>query len=272
LETAGLHIKLLRIPGAKDPDEYIKTYGAAAFSKLLDQSEEHMEYTLRQLQEKYVLTDDRQRVEFAKEAAEQIASLPSPVEREVYAARAGEAAGIEKDAILLEVNRAFKRRVSKQKKKQERQDLLPAVQVQPRARELRYTNLRSARAEEGVLRLLLLDESLFPAVEDLTEEQFSSPFLGKLFAILCRRKQEGASLAPAAFAEELSAEELSHLAEMLEKPESLSAGAAALGDYRAVITKEQMTKAGESDEAFLLAARGAYQKKKSMGDVYYERG
>ena len=39
LERAGLQVKILRMKGAKDPDEFLKKNGADAFRALLNQSE-----------------------------------------------------------------------------------------------------------------------------------------------------------------------------------------------------------------------------------------
>jgi DNA primase len=267
LEKAGLKVKVLQIQGAKDPDEYIKTYGRDGFLQLLDRSEEHMDYILSQIRHKYRLEEDAQKIEFAREAAEIISGLVSPVERNVYAIRVADIAGIDQDAVLQEVTRAYKRKMSRVQKKQERKHLLPSQQVQPKSRELKYDNLRSARAEEGILRLLLLDDTLFREVEDLSCNHFSSPFLGKIYEILSERQKMGRSIQLGALADDLTSDELSHLASILEKPEVLSSGKQALADYRAIIDREQITKAGESDEQLLLAAREQYQKTKSMGDV-----
>ena len=59
------------------------------------------------------------------------------------------------DAIKLEVQKAFKKRIAREKKKQEAQDLAPAKQQQPHVKGIRYDNVRSAMAEEGLLRLVL---------------------------------------------------------------------------------------------------------------------
>ena len=263
LEKAGLQVRVLQIQGAKDPDEYIKTFGRDSFAQKLEQSEDHIEYTLANIQKKYHLAEDSQKIDFVQDAAQMIADLPSPVEREVYAGRVSIIASIEKDAVLQEVNRAFKKKLSQVKKKHEKSSLLPTKTAQPKQRELRYDNLRSALAEEGVLRLLLLDESLYQRVHGLTEEQFSSPFLGKLYRILCRRREEGRSIQIGALADELTPEEVSHLSLLLEKPEDISRGSQAMADYLAIIAQEQYTKAGETDEILLLAARENYQKKKA---------
>ena len=40
LKKCDLQVKVLRIPGAKDPDEFIKARGADAFRNLIERSEE----------------------------------------------------------------------------------------------------------------------------------------------------------------------------------------------------------------------------------------
>ena len=266
LEKTGLKVKVLRIQGAKDPDEYIKTFGRESFIKLLDRSEDHMEYTLTQLQSRYNLAEDGQKIEFARAAAQTVAALPSPVEREVYAGRVAQMTGIEKAAMLQEVARAFKKQISQEKKKQERREMLPVQQVQPKARELRYDNIRSARAEEGVLSLLMTDETLFRQVDGLAPQQFSSPFLGKVFALLRERHEEGGSLHLGALAGVLTGEEISQLSAILTRGAVHQNSGRAMADYRRIIETEELARAGETDEAALLAARETYQKIKGMGD------
>lgn len=134
-----------------------------------------MDYRLEQIRKKYDLSDDSQKVGFLQEAAQLLSSLPSAVEREIYGRHAAETAGVSPEAVAQEVKKAFQRRLRKEQKQQERRDLTPAIQFQPRARGLRYENIRSARAEEGVLRLLLIDPSLHRELTQLRPEEFSSP-------------------------------------------------------------------------------------------------
>ncbi len=77
---------------------------------------------------------------------------------------------------------------------------------------MRYDNIRSARAEEGVLRLILLDSSLLEETEGLTGSEFSSPLLGRIFDLLRSRAAEGLSTQLPALAGALEPEEMAHLA------------------------------------------------------------
>lgn len=265
LERTGLKVRVLRFSGAKDPDEFIRTNGAEAFAKLLDQSENYVDYRLSQLQEKYRLDDPVEKTAFAQAAAEMLAELDSPVEREVYAGKVSESTGIGKDALLQEIDRCRKQRLRQAKKKQTRRDMTPTVQAQPRERQLRYENLRSARAEEGILRLLMLDGTLLPACSSLEPERFSAPHLGKMYAVLRDRLQQGRPTQLGMLEGELEPEEVRLLAEILRQPEALEKGRQAMGDYCAVVRQEYQ-KRNETDEAALLAARERLQKKKSIGD------
>lgn len=264
LEKAGLKVKVLRVTGAKDPDEFIKAYGRDAFARLLDSSEDRMDYRLTQIQKKYDLTDDGQRIGFLQEAAQLVSTLPSAVEREIYAGHAAQTAGVTHDAMKLEVERALKGRLRKAKKQQERRDLTPASQLQPKARSLRYENLRSARAEEGLIRLLMLDPGLVNRMEGITGEEFSSPLLGRAFDALRRRAEEGLSTRLAALAEDFSGEEMDHLAQVAAQPQAAASSGQAIADYISVIRGERLLRGGgEQGDDLLLAAQKRYQQKKA---------
>ena len=268
LEKAGLKVRVLRVSGAKDPDEFIKAYGPDAFLKLLDQSENQVDYRLDQLRAKFNLEDDGQRVAFLQEAAQLLSTLPSPVEREIYGGHAAQAAKVSPEVMAQEVKKAFSRRVRKQQKQQERRDLTPAVQLQPKQRGLRYENIRSARAEEGVIRLLLLDPSLAGDMEQLREEDFSSPLLGKAYALLFRRARDGLSTQLPLLAGELTGEEMDHLAYVAGQPESLANSRRSLADYIAVIRGEALKRSGVSGDDLLLAAQQKnFQKKAYMEET-----
>ena len=266
LEKTGLKVRVLRVTGAKDPDEYIKTYGPEAFGRLLDRSENYMEYNLDQLESKYDLNDPVQKAEYARAAAEMLARLDSPVEQEVFAAQVSQRTGVGKDAVLQEIKQARNRSLRAAKRKQDRRDLTPLNQIQPRDRQLRYDNPRSARAEEGILRLLMMDSALIGELTGLEPEDFSSSHLGHIYDVLRSRLTAGRSAQLGALEGELTPEETSLLAEILRQPANLAGAAQALADYRAVMAREKWKGQADVDEATLLAARDTIRKKNQIGD------
>ena len=151
LKEAGVAIKILRIPQAKDPDEFIKKFGREKFARLLDASEADTEYRLLQAQSGLDLTQDEGRVAYLKRAVKLLAEVSGNIEREIYIARTAKQVGIPADALGLEVSRVRKALIAKKKKEQERQEMFPLSQKGSAARELRYENPKSAVAEEKLL-------------------------------------------------------------------------------------------------------------------------
>ena len=274
LKNANLNVRVLQLPNAydaegnllkQDPDDFVKKFGPAAFEKCLNGSAGQNDYRLDSLLQKHSLADEEGRMAFLREAVETVAALQSAIEREIYGNKAAAAAGISGAAFAQEVERYRKNRAWQAKKKQTRKDLTPAAQLQPKEREMRYDNVRSARAEEGVLRLLLLEPALFPEAARITPEQFSSPVLGKVFKLLCQRYRQGRSTQLAALAGELTPAEMSHLAAVMDQPESLAHGQQAMKDYIETIETESVKRLETDGTDPLLAAREKYREKKGYG-------
>ena len=262
LEKLDLRVRVLRMEGAKDPDEYIKTFGADAFRNLLKASENHIEYRLQSVQNQYDLAVDEQKVAFLKEAAGVIAQLPGSVEREVYAMRIASKTGVPDAVVLDEVARQRKRKLSQARRSQEREQLRPARNLQTAVRGVRYENPRSAAAEEGVVRLLYLDPGLFQGRDLPKAEQFSSPELRHLYTALLERCGTGGPVSIAALGDVLTPEETSLLTSVIQKPEVLSNGAQALDDYIKIIRAESCIDRGAPD---LLAFANQLKEQKGYG-------
>ena len=273
LNNSEFSVKVLQLPRRlvdgeyvkQDADDFIKYQGADAFERLLTGSENGVEFRMEQVAGKYDLASDEARVAYCEEISSLLAGLPSAVEREIYTVRAAETAKISPEAMRLEVQRAFKRRLSQEKRTELRRDLNPAAQLQPKERTLRYDNIRSARAEEGLLRLLILDESLFPAQPPLREEQFSSPLLGRAFALLWQAREDGRAVTPAVLSEALTPKEMSHISAVCQQPESPQHARQALADYIRIVQEESDKRAGRQAADPLLAATEKYKDKKGTG-------
>ena len=271
LNNTEFTVRVLKLPRRladgeyvkQDADDFIKFQGAPAFERLLSGSENGVEFRMAQVAAKYDLRSDQGRIDYTAEISQVLSELDNAVEREVYANRAAEAAGLSPDAMRQEVERAVRRRRYNARKKQERQELSPALTVQPVQRGSRYTNLRSAMAEEGVIRLLHLDPALFGDTPPLQPEEFSSPLLGKVYGTMWRQRHNRSGLS--ALTAELTGEEMSHLTTLLQKPESTANASQALADYIRVIREEQAKRDGSGVDPLLLAKETFKDKKRYGG-------
>lgn len=273
LKNADFAVKVLQLPRRRneegelvkqDADDFIKYQGAAAFENLLNGSSNQVEYRLEVIQNKYDLSADDQRAAFLQEAAAMIATLSSPVEREIYGNRAAMVAGVSGDTMAAEVEKSRRSAVNKARRQEERQALTPVNNFQPKERELRYSNVRSARAEEGVIRLLLLDPSLYAKTTKLTEEKFSSPYLFKVYCLLLDRWRAGETPRIPLLTGDLSQDEMNRLVQLLDQPETVQNTQKALGDYIEIIEAEWAKRRAGGVDA-LLAVR-EQKRKKAMED------
>ena len=252
LKDSEFSVKVLKLPDRMvdgqavkiDADDFIKLHGPEAFEQLLKGSGGGMEYRLMELTTRFDFADDGQRVEYLKAACELIAALGSPVEREVWARRAAEPAGVTGEAVIREAERLRKKKLSGEKKQYERASARPASQAQPQEKALRYENIVSARAEEGILRLLLQDPALIQSCA-LPEEEFSSPFLRKLYAALHRRQEEGLSLNPSALLSALPEGEAAQLTQILQTQVTPGSAREALADCLRVVHTEYVKRSGD---------------------------
>ena len=186
----GVHVKVLTIRDAKDPDEFIKNFGAKRFKMLMDGSSNAIDFKLSKIGSRYDLETDDGKVGYLKEAANLLASIYNPIERDVYASKTAHDLGISKDAFLLQIKSVIKRRQQKEKRK----DTLKIAAAEPVGAPPdpeRSRNLKAAVIEERILAILLKNPDYFMDISHkLKEEDFVTQSNRKIYAVLAERLQE----------------------------------------------------------------------------------
>ncbi len=261
LEKAGLQVKVLQIKDAKDPDEFLKRFGPDRFRMLLEESSNRVEYQLNAIRKKYDLSIDDQKIRYVHEAADLICTLDSSIKREVYGGRVAESAGISLEAMKLEIDKAYKRRTNAEKKKQEKIDLEPMRNLQPKERSIRYDNMKSARAEEVVIAQIIREPALLDVCGTLREEQFSVSLLGRAYAQLKKRHSQGMEVSLSVL-EDITPEEASHLAGICQR-QTGPVNEDALRDCVKTIAYEAQSRQVSSDDD-LLALRNRMKESKGF--------
>ncbi len=265
LKRAGLDVRILRMDGAKDPDEFIKKFGREKFAKLIEGALGATEYKLGNAKSRHNLDDENGKVAYLKEAIAQLATLSSAVEREIFAGRIAQETKVSRDAILEEAERERKRLIRKQKRDEERRALDPISAIMPTERSARYKNPRSAVAEEGLLSIAATNHDVaMRAVASLSSEMFSSELLGRLFSLITERAGNGLETDMSAISQKFSPEETTHLAAVFAR--HLGERAESFRDYIETIKREHMKNTAISGETDIAAAAEFYRKKKGLGN------
>ena len=216
--NSPVKVGVLQIPGAKDPDEYIKKYGAERFKALLDGVGNALDFRLGRLRSQYDLSQDAQRLEYVKQAVDLLAERSSPTEQEVYAGRLAEETNISKTAIMTQLETAVKRVGSKRRYEKKKAVLQSGEMNQIK---VSYTAggsqaLGIVSAQQRLLAAILREPQYLDLVKDqLTAEQFIQPQQKELYEAMLRCREQGVEIsltALHAFAGEEALNELSHLA------------------------------------------------------------
>ncbi len=262
LEKAGLQVKVLKMKDAKDPDEFLHKFGADKFQLLLEDASNRVEYQLNAIRRNYDIREDDQRVKFIQECAILISTLGSSVQREVYGSRIAQEGGITYEAMALEISKAYKNRQRKEQREQAKIDLAPVRNTQPKARSIRYDDVKSARAEEALIAMAMYQSALLDQCGDLQPEEFSVPLFARVYGQMRSRHDRGLAVGISQL-EELSSDESSHIAAVCQA-HSQKVNEEAFADYVRTIQQRHQRKAGASDEA-LLAMRS---RKKQHGGYH----
>ncbi|MBQ8263666.1 MAG: DNA primase [Oscillospiraceae bacterium] len=262
LEKLDIKVKVLRLEGAKDPDEFIKYKGPEAFRKLLEGSENQLDYRLKNILDKYDLNVDEQKIDFLREASELAARIPDAVKRQVYSMRIASMSGMKEEVISSDVERRRKRIVNAARRTETQRETQPEKLLQPRSRSIHYEDTESAVAEEGLIRLLYLEHELVKKAELPPKEDFSSQTLGDIYAAIRSGLEKGEHVSVDTLSASLTNDELGLLVSILQKPEVLKRSEQSLRDYIDKIKDRKLIRTGSTD---LNAMAKQLQKTKGYG-------
>lgn len=164
LSKAGVQVKVIQIPNAKDPDEYIKKFGPQRFKLLLEGSVNSIEYTISAIRQKYDLESDDGKMNCLNELAAMLTAIPNEISRDVYISRIAADFDTSKEALASQVNYLRKRK----RRESEKKAMLDPFAVNPSGggqksinTMQRQNNIKYARAEDGILAALVLNPDYF---------------------------------------------------------------------------------------------------------------
>lgn len=100
INEAGGRSRVIRLKGAKDPDEYINKNGVEKFKEAVKKSVPSTEFRISLIKSKYDITATDGKVRFLDEAVNVLTSIKDPVEVDAYMNKISDETDINKQAIL----------------------------------------------------------------------------------------------------------------------------------------------------------------------------
>lgn len=156
LSEVGLETRVLKLDGAKDPDEYIKSFGKDRFALLLKDTKSEFDFRFENILKKYDTRLVDEKLKAIEEIEGVIAQVPSAAGREVYIGVVAEKMGISAEMIRRDVEKRTKR-AQKATERRETERLIAASQgIGDRVNTDFVKNPQAASCEEKILGILLL--------------------------------------------------------------------------------------------------------------------
>lgn len=190
LSEAGLHTRILKVQDAKDPDEYIRKFGATRFKLLLDNSGGAINFELARCREGLDLATEQGKFDFLRRTVQVLAGIRNEMEREVYLSRIAKEEEISLDILHSQVKAQLRKSYYTEKKQNWNAMMAKSSfrdELNPEAPKYQ----REAKAEEQILAYLFLHPDLLPEVEKrLKPEHFFTSLHRKIYEVFCERMPE----------------------------------------------------------------------------------
>ena len=223
LEEAGIDAKVLKMTGAKDPDEYIKKYGAEAFRKIIEESRGKFEFMLDGVRAKYDVSNPAEKIKAVSDVTAYIASVPSSVEREIYTDRAAKEFALSRQSISNDIDAQRKKTARLNAKKQHGELIRVTSGIGDRVNPDFAKAPKGARLEENVLGMIFIHNGYISLETDgrsLTEEDFVTP-LGKRLFVCAAQNTAGDGFTPSMLNESFTQDEISRVYKMIAERNEL---------------------------------------------------
>jgi DNA primase len=216
-EEAGLNVKVLKLEGAKDPDEFIQKYGVEKFRSFLDGSRTKFDFTFDKVLLRYDISNPQQKIEAAMAIADEISKFYSSAERDIYIREAAKRFEIKVESLAQDVERRMRKRNSEALRRQTEQNRLDLSGLSDKVNRDAAKHPAAARAEEAVLGMLQIypeHRALFLTESPpLQEADFTTELGKRCFSFIINAERNG-GFDPVLLDSEFSSDEVGRFTKM----------------------------------------------------------
>lgn len=241
LRNAGLPIKILTVPSGKDPDEFIRSKGEngpAAFKLLIEKCGNDIEYRLMKLKENYNLNTTDGKVAFLNEAVKIVATIESPIERDVFASKLCTELEIDKNAFLEQISKVKRRDRRENIKKETRQIQAELNGQSDKINREHYKKPRSSSAEEALLVYLINNPDYANSIsERVTPDKFSNSLIKRYYEYVLGKIKSGYEPLTSV-SSDFNSDEVSYLYKLISTTIPAASTREAVEEYINVINEE----------------------------------
>ncbi len=185
LNKVDLEVRILKLNNAKDPDEYIRKFGAERFKALLGESRTGFDFKVSRAIAGLDLHLPDDKIKASRAICDIIAESRSSVEREVFLVKASEILNLPVDVLKNNVELTIRKRAKESRQNESKQAQMSIKHIGDRVNPDAIKNIQANALEESILGLLLIyDEyrqGIIQGKIDLSADDFVTAFSKKVF-------------------------------------------------------------------------------------------
>lgn len=209
LAQVGVKAMVLKMDGAKDPDEFIKKYGADAFGHLVENSGNAIDFEMDKLAAGLdMMTEDGKSV-YIKKAVQFLAGITNELDRNVYISRAARLSDIPAQTVRTAVDGEIARRKRRSNRDFRRELIHPGNndKINPEA----YKLPREEKAERGIICALYHNPEKLDRILGKLTGGFVTNFNKRVFDHLAKMVRNGITPDISLFNEEFAGGEMGRI-------------------------------------------------------------
>ena len=187
LSEVGLEVSVLKIPDAKDPDEYIKKHGKDNFAHLLKNTKSKFEYNVEGVLGRYNLELPQDKINAIADIEKLISEVYSSAERDIYIHAVAKRLSVDPRSIKDDVERMVARKMREGRRAEEKRIKGTTAGFSDRVNPDYVKAPAIAKNEENVLGLLLLypdKRKIVFADKLLCADDFYTEFNKRIFGFI----------------------------------------------------------------------------------------
>ncbi|MBQ4136510.1 MAG: DNA primase [Clostridia bacterium] len=229
LSEVGIEASVLKVIGAKDPDEFIRKNGdkgQVKFKHLLENSESRFDFRLESIIKKYDLAVPDQKIRACSEVCDMLADIYSSVERELACTAAAKRLNVTRESLAVDTERAVRRKSRENNREAKRKIMIQTAGFGDRINTDAAKNKAAASAEDAILGLMLLFPEYTLKIKKgelgLCENDFFTDFNKRIFNKIIELTDETGHFEFGALGESFNPDEMGRITELRIRREKLS--------------------------------------------------
>lgn len=258
LSAVGVTTRIINMKGSKDPDEYIRKFGAARFKLLLDNSDGAINFELEKCKEGLDLSTDIGKVECLKRIVKVLSQIHNTLERDVYISKVARSYEVSAEVLKSQVENEISKTIRKEKK-----NSWKSIVTKPRFKDEINPEVsqypRESKAEEGIIAYLLQHPDMVKRVLDcITPDHFVTSFNKRIFTVLCEKLNSSTNFTLSLLSDEFSDNEMGRITGIEAKHKDIFLTEQVVDDYIKILHDFKNNKLSDninSDEDLLKLAK-----------------